>query len=53
MRRGGESRQLHRCHCHRRGLAAEFAFVIKKEMMRAPLAGLLLRRLGSQFVEAI
>jgi 1-acyl-sn-glycerol-3-phosphate acyltransferase len=32
-------------------LPPEFAFVIKKEMMRAPLAGLLLRRLGSQFVE--
>jgi 1-acyl-sn-glycerol-3-phosphate acyltransferase len=32
-------------------LPPDFAFVIKKEMMRAPLAGLLLRRLGSQFVE--
>ena len=32
-------------------LPPEFAFVIKKEMMRAPLAGLLLRRLGAQFVE--
>ena len=29
----------------------DFAFVIKKEMVRVPLAGLLLRRLGSQFVE--
>jgi 1-acyl-sn-glycerol-3-phosphate acyltransferase len=32
-------------------LPPDFAFVIKKEMMRVPLAGLLLRRLGSQFVE--
>jgi 1-acyl-sn-glycerol-3-phosphate acyltransferase len=32
-------------------LPPEFAFVIKKEMAHAPLAGLLLRRLGSQFVE--
>jgi 1-acyl-sn-glycerol-3-phosphate acyltransferase len=32
-------------------LPPEFAFVIKKEMIRVPLAGLLLRRLGSQFVE--
>jgi 1-acyl-sn-glycerol-3-phosphate acyltransferase len=32
-------------------LPPDFAFVIKKEMMRTPLAGLLLRRLGSQFVE--
>jgi 1-acyl-sn-glycerol-3-phosphate acyltransferase len=32
-------------------LPPEFAFVIKKEMMRVPLVGLLLRRLGSQFVE--
>jgi 1-acyl-sn-glycerol-3-phosphate acyltransferase len=32
-------------------LPPEFAFVIKKEMVRVPLAGLLLRRLGSQFVE--
>jgi 1-acyl-sn-glycerol-3-phosphate acyltransferase len=32
-------------------LPPDFAFVIKKEMMRAPLAGLLLRRLGAQFVE--
>jgi len=32
-------------------LPPEFAFVIKKEMVRVPLAGLFLRRLGSQFVE--
>ncbi len=32
-------------------LPPEFAFVIKKEMLRVPLAGLLLRRLGSEFVE--
>jgi len=32
-------------------LPPEFAFVIKKEMVRVPLAGLLLRGLGSQFVE--
>jgi 1-acyl-sn-glycerol-3-phosphate acyltransferase len=32
-------------------LPPEFAFVIKKEMVSVPLAGLLLRRLGSQFVE--
>src|SRR6202035_119587 len=32
-------------------LPPDFAFVIRKEMMRAPLAGLLLRRLGAQFVE--
>lgn len=32
-------------------LPPEFAFVIKKEMVTVPLAGLLLRRLGSQFVE--
>jgi len=32
-------------------LPPDFAFVIKKEMMRVPFAGLLLRRLGSQFVE--
>ncbi len=32
-------------------LPAEFAFVIKKEMARVPLASLLLRRLGSEFVE--
>jgi 1-acyl-sn-glycerol-3-phosphate acyltransferase len=32
-------------------LPPDFAFVIKKEMMRVPLLGLLLRRIGSQFVE--
>jgi 1-acyl-sn-glycerol-3-phosphate acyltransferase len=32
-------------------LPPDFAFVIKKEMATAPLVGLLLRRLGSQFVE--
>ena len=32
-------------------LPPDFAFVIKKEMVRVPQAGLLLRRLGSQFVE--
>jgi 1-acyl-sn-glycerol-3-phosphate acyltransferase len=32
-------------------LPPDFAFVIKKEMVRVPLAGLLLQRLGSQFVE--
>ena len=32
-------------------LPPDFAFVIKKEMVRVPFAGLLLRRLGSQFVE--
>jgi 1-acyl-sn-glycerol-3-phosphate acyltransferase len=32
-------------------LPPEFAFVIKKEMVSVPLAGLLLRRLGSEFVE--
>src|ERR1700693_6545563 len=32
-------------------LPPDFAFVIKKEMVRVPLAGLLLRRLGSPFVE--
>ena len=32
-------------------LPPEFAFVIKKEMARVPLASLLLRRLGSAFVE--
>jgi 1-acyl-sn-glycerol-3-phosphate acyltransferase len=32
-------------------LPPEFAFVIKKEMVKVPLASLLLRRLGSQFVE--
>jgi 1-acyl-sn-glycerol-3-phosphate acyltransferase len=32
-------------------LPPEFAFVIKREMVRVPLVGLLLRRLGSAFVE--
>ncbi len=32
-------------------LPPDFAFVIKKEMVRVPLAGLLLRRLGSEFVD--
>lgn len=32
-------------------LPPRFAFVIKREMSRVPLAALLLRRLGSQFVE--
>jgi 1-acyl-sn-glycerol-3-phosphate acyltransferase len=32
-------------------LPPDFAFVIKKEMVGVPLAGLLLRRLGSEFVE--
>lgn len=32
-------------------LPPEFTFVIKREMVRVPLAGLLLRRLGSAFVE--
>lgn len=32
-------------------LPPDFAFVIKKEMGRVPLASLLLRRLGSEFVE--
>jgi len=32
-------------------LPARFAFVIKKEMVRVPLAGLLLRRLGAEFVD--
>ena len=32
-------------------LPPDFAFVIKKEMVGVPLAGLLLRGLGSQFVE--
>jgi 1-acyl-sn-glycerol-3-phosphate acyltransferase len=32
-------------------LPPDFAFVIKKETERVPLVGLLLRRLGSQFVE--
>ncbi len=32
-------------------LPPRFGFVIKREMARVPLAGMLLRRLGSQFVE--
>jgi 1-acyl-sn-glycerol-3-phosphate acyltransferase len=32
-------------------LPPDFAFVIKKEMVKVPIAGLLLSRLGSQFVE--
>lgn len=32
-------------------LPPQFAFVIKREMVRVPLAGFLLRRLGSEFVE--
>jgi 1-acyl-sn-glycerol-3-phosphate acyltransferase len=32
-------------------LPARFAFIVKKEMVRVPLAGLLLRRLGSEFVD--
>lgn len=32
-------------------LPARFSFVIKKEVSRVPLAGLLLRRIGSQFVD--
>jgi 1-acyl-sn-glycerol-3-phosphate acyltransferase len=32
-------------------LPARFGFVIKREMASVPLAGLMLRRLGSQFVE--
>ena len=32
-------------------LPPDFAFVIKREMVTVPLAGLLLRRLGSEFVE--
>jgi 1-acyl-sn-glycerol-3-phosphate acyltransferase len=32
-------------------LPPDFAFVIKKEMVKVPLASLLLKRLGSQFVE--
>ncbi|MGI9265560.1 MAG: lysophospholipid acyltransferase family protein [Gammaproteobacteria bacterium] len=32
-------------------LPPRFAFVIKNEMQNAPIAGLLLRRLGSEFVE--
>jgi 1-acyl-sn-glycerol-3-phosphate acyltransferase len=32
-------------------LPARFSFVIKKEMVRVPLAGALLRRIGSEFVD--
>lgn len=32
-------------------LPARFSFVIKKEVSRAPIAGLLLRRIGSEFVD--
>lgn len=32
-------------------LPARFSFVIKKEISRVPLAGLLLRRIGSEFVD--
>jgi len=32
-------------------LPARFSFVIKKEMVRVPLAGVLLRRIGSEFVD--
>jgi 1-acyl-sn-glycerol-3-phosphate acyltransferase len=32
-------------------LPTRFTFVIKKEMVRVPLAGLLLRRLGAEFVD--
>lgn len=32
-------------------LPVRYAFVIKKEMVRIPLAGLLLRRLGAEFVD--
>jgi 1-acyl-sn-glycerol-3-phosphate acyltransferase len=32
-------------------LPARFSFVIKKEMVRVPFANLLLRRIGSQFVD--
>jgi 1-acyl-sn-glycerol-3-phosphate acyltransferase len=32
-------------------LPARFAFVIKKEMVRVPVAGLLLKRLGAEFVD--
>jgi 1-acyl-sn-glycerol-3-phosphate acyltransferase len=32
-------------------LPARFSFVIKKEVSRVPLAGLLLRRIGSEFVD--
>src|SRR5260221_9619053 len=34
-------------------LPPDFAFVIKKEMVRVPLAGLPLPRLGSQFLERL
>ncbi len=34
-------------------LPPRFAFVIKKEMASVPLAGLLLRRLGSEFVDRV
>jgi 1-acyl-sn-glycerol-3-phosphate acyltransferase len=34
-------------------LPPDFAFVIKKEMVKVPLAGFLLRRLGSAFVERV
>jgi 1-acyl-sn-glycerol-3-phosphate acyltransferase len=32
-------------------LPARYCFVIKKEMMKVPLAGLLLRRIGAEFVD--
>ena len=32
-------------------LPPDFAFVVKREMVRVPVAGFLLRRLGSEFVE--
>jgi 1-acyl-sn-glycerol-3-phosphate acyltransferase len=32
-------------------LPTRFSFVIKKEMVRVPLAGLLLRRIGAEFVD--
>jgi 1-acyl-sn-glycerol-3-phosphate acyltransferase len=34
-------------------LPARFCFVIKKEVSRVPLAGLLLRRIGSEFVDRV
>lgn len=34
-------------------LPPRFSFVVKKEMVRVPLAGLLLRRLGSEFVDRV
>jgi len=34
-------------------LPAHFSFVIKKEMVRVPLAGALLRRIGSEFVDRV